>query len=196
MVGAPRVTVTGSVADGDLSVTVATTVTNTGDRAGAEVVQLYVADPACSVTRPPRELKAFDKIFLSPGESGEVLLSLDTRSFAFWSVRLGRWVVESGRFELYVGRSSRDLPHCAVIDLEAPPIAPPVDRDSTLHEWLADERGRTVLLDADAHESLGGGLLTDPSMVHVIGTMPMSTLANFGMKGFSHDRLDEMVARL
>jgi beta-glucosidase len=192
----PRVSVSGSVADADLSVTVTVEVRNTGDRAGAEVVQLYVADPVCSVTRPARELKAFEKIALEPGESGEVLLRLDQRSFAFWSVKLRRWAVESGRFELHVGTSSRDLPHCLVVDLDAPPIATPVDRDSTLHEWLADERGREVLDEATRDQSVGGGVLTDPAMVQVIGTMPMSTLANFGMAGFTHDRLDELVARL
>jgi beta-glucosidase len=193
-VGSPRATVTGSVAGTDLAVTVLVEVANTGDRAGAEVVQLYVADLECSVTRPARELKAFAKVALDPGESGDVELHLDHRSFAFWSVALGRWVVESGTFELHVGTSSRDLPHRLVLEIEAPSIATPVDRDSTLREWLADERGRDVLEQALAEESLGGGLLTDPAMVHVIGTMPMSTLADFGMAGFTHDRLDALVA--
>ena len=194
--GHPDVSVSGSVAGDDLAVTVAVTVTNTGERAGAEVVQLYVADPECSVVRPARELKAFEKVTLEPGESGEVRLHLDQRSFAYWSVKLSRWVVEAGAFELCIGTSSRDLPHRSVIDIEAPSIATPVDRDSTLHEWMADERGRDVLERAIAEQPFGGALLTDPATIQVVGTMPMSTLANFGVAGFSHDRLDELVSQL
>jgi beta-glucosidase len=194
--GTPRVTVAGSVAGDDLAATVSVTVTNTGARAGAEVVQLYVADPECSVTRPARELKAFERIALEPGGSGEVQLHLDQRAFAYWSVRLRRWVVEAGTFHLYVGTSSRDLPHRLVVEVDAPSVAPPVDRDSTLHEWLADERARSLLDRAAAEQSLGDGLLTDPAMIRVIGTMPISTLAGFGMAGFTHDRLDELVAQL
>ena len=87
-------------------------------------------------------------------------------------------------------------PNRLVVEVDAPSVAPPVDRDSTLHEWLADERARSLLDRAAAEQSLGDGLLTDPAMIRVIGTMPMSTLAGFGMAGFTHDRLDELVAQL
>jgi beta-glucosidase len=105
-------------------------------------------------------------------------------------------VVEAGTFEVHVGTSSRDLPHRVVVDIDAPSVAAPVDRDSTLAEWLADERGRRVLEAALAEEASAGGPLSDPVMLPVIGTMPMSTLAGFGMPGFTHDRLDELVALL
>ena len=140
-VGAPEVSVAGSVEDGDLRVAVTCTVTNTGRRAGAEVVQVYVTDSASTVVRPARELKGFARVELEPGASGEARVELDTRAFSFWSTVLGRWVVEAGEFVLHVGTSSRDLPHAHSLDLDAPSIAPPLTRDSTLHEWLADPRG-------------------------------------------------------
>lgn len=89
--------------------TVEVDVCNSGDCAGVEVVQLYVADEAASVARPPKELRAFRKVALGPGESTRVRFELGPRAFAFWDVASDSWLVEPGRFELLVGRSSRDL---------------------------------------------------------------------------------------
>jgi beta-glucosidase len=84
-------------------------VENTGARAGAEVVQLYVSDPVSRLPRPPQELKGFAKIFLQPGEIQSVNFILDTRAFAFYDPDLKDWVVEPGEFEIRVGASSRDI---------------------------------------------------------------------------------------
>jgi len=84
-------------------------VTNTGKRAGAEVVQLYVHDVVSSVPRPKKELKAFKKVFLQPGETKTVTLQLDKRSFAFFDEASEDWKVEPGEFELMIGSSSRDI---------------------------------------------------------------------------------------
>ena len=81
------VSIAGSVAGGDLAVTVTASVTNTGQRAGAEVVQVYVGDTEASVARPLRELKGFAKVHLEPGETQQVSCQLDERAFAFWSTR-------------------------------------------------------------------------------------------------------------
>ena len=108
--GELRVEVTGSVEDGDLSAVVSVSVTNTGETAGAEVVQAYVGDVTSEVARPVRELKGFAKVDWKPGETKQVELTLDQRAFSFWSVRWGRWAVEAGEFEIGVGTSSRDLP--------------------------------------------------------------------------------------
>jgi beta-glucosidase len=193
-VGVPEVAVTGSVEVGDLRVRLQVPVTNTGVRSGAEVVQVYVTDLECSVRRPAQELKGFARIELGPGETGEVSVDLEARAFSFWSLQLSRWVVEAGEFVLRVGTSSRDLPHAYALQLDAPSIAPPLTRDSTLHEWLADPRGRGLLESATSAES-GRGItvLDDHGLLMVIGTMPLSTLANFGMGGFTHDLLDELV---
>jgi beta-glucosidase len=82
---------------------------NSGRRAGKAVVQVYVADAEASVPRPPRELKGFAAVRLGPGESTDVLLTLDERDFAFWDEAGGGWRIEPGRFELLVGPSSRDI---------------------------------------------------------------------------------------
>ena len=184
------VSVTGSIAGGDLAVTVTASVTNTGQRAGAEVVQIYVGDIEASVARPLRELKGFAKVYLEPGETQQVSCQLEERAFAYWSQRFRQWVVESGEFMIAVGNSSRHLVATETIILEAPRLSLPLNADSTLQEWLEDKRGRELISKRDMP------LLQDPELVKVIGTMPMHTLAAFQGMALSHDELNKLVAEL
>ena len=85
------------------------TVTNTGSRAGADAVQLYVASPP-SANEPPRQLKAYTKVTLGPGQSRRVRLTLDVASLASWDNVSTGWTVHSGTYRLFVGDSSRNLP--------------------------------------------------------------------------------------
>ncbi|MET1007326.1 MAG: fibronectin type III-like domain-contianing protein, partial [Propionibacteriaceae bacterium] len=144
-----------------------------------------------SVARPVRELKAFTKVTLEPGEAQQVTLQLDVRSFSFWSSKLGRWAVEAGDFAIEVGSSSRDLAVTEIVSLDAPSVASPLGPDSTLHEWLADDRGRELLTANGAPP-----ILADPELVKVIGTMPMSTLAAFNGMAFDTPELEKLVAQL
>lgn len=96
-------------ADSDLKdtvVTVTASVTNTGDMAGAEVVQCYVADPECSVARPVKELRGYAKVFLNPGETKTVTIDLPAQAFAFYDVEKKDFTVEAGSFVVYVGNAS------------------------------------------------------------------------------------------
>ncbi|MFA5094735.1 MAG: glycoside hydrolase family 3 C-terminal domain-containing protein, partial [Candidatus Omnitrophota bacterium] len=97
-----------SVARDDMNIEVSFDVKNTGRMEGAEIAQLYVSDPESGADRPPRELKGFRKVFLKPGETRKVVIKLDKRSLAFYSVSRKDWVAESGEFEVIVGSSSRD----------------------------------------------------------------------------------------
>jgi beta-glucosidase len=92
--------------------------TNTGNRPGAEVVQIYVSDRHAPVPRPPAELKAFAKVSLAPGEKKTVLLTLDESSFAFFDVAAGRWTVAPGAFEILAGSSSRDIRSRATTEIK------------------------------------------------------------------------------
>lgn len=93
------------------------TVTNTGEAAGMEAAQVYVGDCECSLPRPVKELKGFEKIELAPGESKTVSVTIDPRDFCFYDPVQMDWVLEPGLFEISVGASSADIRltrHCRV----------------------------------------------------------------------------------
>lgn len=95
---------------GDLqSVTATVTVRNTGSRPGAEVVQLYVKDVQSSVERPEKELKAFQKVLLQPGESKDIIITLPVDAFRFFDEKKMEWTLEPGQFQIMAGSSSRDI---------------------------------------------------------------------------------------
>ena len=85
------------------------TIKNTGDVAGSEIAQVYVAKPESKIFRAPKELKGFVKIHLEPGEEKKVTVELDDRAFAFWNTATEDWCVESGEYKILVGASSRDI---------------------------------------------------------------------------------------
>ncbi len=97
------------VVKGSETISFTVSVKNTGKKAGAETVQLYVTDQASTLPRPVKELKAFQKVFLLPGESREVTLTLDKRSLSFFDDRLQQWVAEDGEFEARIGNSSGNI---------------------------------------------------------------------------------------
>ena len=98
-----------SVRIDDEPLAVQVNVKNTGAMAGSEVVQLYVHDGACCYDRPEKELKAFCKVYLQPGEEKTVTLTLKKEDFAGWYADFGEWIVQPGRFELLLGISAEDI---------------------------------------------------------------------------------------
>ena len=109
-----------SFAYSDLKVTadsVTLTVTNTGARDGAEIVQVYIAKPGAEIFRPAQELKAFARVPLAAGESRTVTLPLDDKAFRYWNTRTDCWEVEGGRYEVRVGASSADIRLMANVDI-------------------------------------------------------------------------------
>jgi beta-glucosidase len=131
-------------------VTVSAEVTNTGERAGKVVVQVYVRDPESCVYRPDRELRAFTKVALDPGESRRVELVLGQRAFAFWDVERDGWTVEPGRFEVFVGSSSRDLRAGAELTVTGEPF--PAREEPAVYR----EPAHPLDVDDDAYEALLG----------------------------------------
>jgi len=85
------------------------TLKNTGKREGAEVAQVYIAPPPGAVPRPPKELKAYTKISLKPGESKAVTLDLDPKAFAYWHPEKKTWTSDPGSYGIWIGASSRDI---------------------------------------------------------------------------------------
>jgi len=126
--------------------TVSVDVTNTGNTAGSEVVQVYVHDIESSLTRPEKELKGFAKVMLEPGETKTVSIPLDFRAFAFYHPRYHTWVTEDGDFEVLIGASSQDIRYKLTTTLSSSLRLPcMLDKESTIREWLADPRGAAVV---------------------------------------------------
>ena len=94
-----------SMTEGD-EITFTVSVTNTGKTAGAETVQLYISDLEASVERPVKELKAFQKVYLQPGETRQVSLTIDKRALSFYDEANSQWKAEPGKFEALAGTSS------------------------------------------------------------------------------------------
>lgn len=111
--------------DENETLTVSFRLKNTGAVAGAEIAQLYVADKESTVYRPVKELKAFKKVWLAPGEETCVTLTLEKRAFAFFNTGINDWCVESGMFDILVGASSADIRLQAGVLVNAKEIAVP-----------------------------------------------------------------------
>jgi beta-glucosidase len=140
-------------AEGDVEVTVA--VTNTGERAGREVVQVYTSLGESSVQRAPRELKAFASVALEPGETQVVTLTVRRKDLAYWDVRADRWVVEGGEYAVDVAASSRDIRSSVSVAVDGDAFTLPLSRTSSLGEVLRHPVAGPIVQAAMA-QMLGG----------------------------------------
>jgi beta-glucosidase len=91
------------------SINITVGITNTGSVAGSEIVQAYVHDVKSTIPRPEKELVAFEKVFLRPGETKHVVLTLDKYSVGYYDTTLNAWIAEEGVFNALVGASSADI---------------------------------------------------------------------------------------
>ena len=182
-------------------------VTNTGNRAGKEVVQLYVRNAPASVFRPVRELKGIEKVELAPGETKTVSFTLCKRAFAYWHAQLQDWMVETGTFGIEIARSSRDIVLCEDIEVRGTKALPqePVSPDSImmdLEKNPAAMAGLQPLLTA-VQQALGMGgneekseaaseAVTEDMGKAMMAYMPLRGLASFGNGAISSDQLKAM----
>lgn len=181
-------------------------VKNVGHVPGAEAVQLYVRDEASSVRRPVRELKGFEKVFLNPGEEKEVSFTLDKRSFAYYEVKIHDWFVESGRFFIEIGASSRDIRLSAPVTVNGTRELPVhVTRLTTIGELTQFPRGRAFVENMiaarkshteeatkDNEKNMGEG--SDKIVKSMMTEMPLSSLVTYGVMTFQ--QLDGLIASL
>lgn len=148
--------------------TVQVTVTNTGDRAGAEVVQLYIAPPQTGLYRPLRELKGFARVELAPGESRTVTFTLDDRSFAVWA---DGWKIPAGTYTVQVGASSEDIRLSAELPVAGEQIPVPEWQKGSWYETLQGQPS-----DAEFEALYGDPLQVDPPLQKGSFTMEDSTM--------------------
>ncbi|MGB4135088.1 MAG: glycoside hydrolase family 3 C-terminal domain-containing protein [Microbacterium sp.] len=168
--GAARAAV---VDGGDVEVTVP--ITNTGSRAGREVVQAYTSLPGSGVQRAPRELKAFASVPVEPGATTDVVLRIRRADLAYWDVRVDRWIVEGGEYVIEVGASSRDLRATASVALDGDEVVLPVSLDSSFDELLADP-----VVGTELHEIIVARFDTvENDMLKMLGNFPVGRLDGF-----------------
>ncbi|HEX2904547.1 MAG TPA: glycoside hydrolase family 3 C-terminal domain-containing protein [Jatrophihabitans sp.] len=183
-----------AAADGT-DVLVQVTVRNTGSRPGAEVVQVYRHEAAGAVLHPTRELVAFEKVLLQPGEMRTVELRVRRRELAYYHVRRGGWVVESREVLFEVGSSSRDIRLSVPVAVQGDAGAEPLRADSSLEEWLVHPAGGPLLRQQLART--GAGLLGQTEdVLHLLGNFPLSRLAMMPDTGLDAAAVAELLDRL
>ncbi|GIF04377.1 glycoside hydrolase family 3 C-terminal domain-containing protein [Actinoplanes siamensis] len=174
-------------------------VTNTGSRDGREVVQVYVSLPGSAVRRAPRELKAFANVAIPAGATVEVVLHVERDDLAYWDTRLGRWVVEDGDYVFEIGASSRDIRATVTRHVGGDPVRVPLTADSSIGEWFADPRGAELLgaLFAEAAASAGDSTMSavasDPNVLMMLNSLPLSRMAMFPGSPFPPAAVDQLV---
>ena len=144
--------------------TVTVDITNTGELAGKEIVQVYAHDQASGLVRPEKELKGFAKVALQPGETKSVAIELDFRAFAYYHPEYKQWITEDGDFDILIASSAADIRHTLTVTLESTLDLPCLlDRESTIHEWMADPRGTAAFgplyaqMEEGMRKTFGGG---------------------------------------
>ena len=187
-------------------VTVSVDITNTGALSGKEVVQLYVADEESTVIRPEKELRDFAKVELQPGETKTVTFTLNKRSFAYYNTTISDWHVESGKFRILIGKSSRDIQLEASLYVEST-VKLPVHytTDSTLGDVLEDTEAASVVKELFSGGNLIEGddgsaaseAITGEMMEAMMRYMPLRGALSFASdKSVDMAKLQELVDRL
>ncbi|WP_130859215.1 glycoside hydrolase family 3 C-terminal domain-containing protein [Gracilibacillus phocaeensis] len=180
------------------SLQVSVKVKNTGALAGKEVVQLYVKDEESFVQRPEKELKGFEKVCLEPNEETTVTFMLDKRAFAYYDVELADWHVETGDFQLFIGRSSQEMVLSDRIHVTSTVERPFVVHPNTLMgDLFAQPRLAPVAKQLLVENSPFAGSDDDNEMMEaMVQNMPLRALVNFGGGAFTHEKLAEMINEL
>lgn len=171
--------------------------TNTGDRAGADVVQVYVATDAGPVRRPARELRAFSKVHLEPGESRDCTFELGRRAFACWDVERSDWVVSPGSYAVQVCRDAASLLLEQDVVLDGDTLVRELTLGSTVDEWCTHPAVGPALLEllASAAASGGGAPALTPDLLRMVGSMPMQKVVDRLGDAVPASTLDLLVAR-
>ncbi|PDZ03761.1 glycosyl hydrolase [Bacillus cereus] len=187
------------------TVSVRVNVKNTGSIAGKEIVQLYIKDVESSMIRPEKELKGFEKVELQPGEEKTVSFTLNKRSFAYYNVEWKDWHVETGEFEILVGKSSKEIVlHDSIFVQSTTIIRKPVHRNTLLGEIFMDpilapiakELMEKALKDSPFSSMAEGDSDASEMMEAMLNYMPLRALVNFSAGAFTEEMLSEIIGLL
>lgn len=186
--------------------TVSLKVKNTGDMAGREIVQLYVADKTGVVSRPVKELKNFAKVELEPGEEKTVIMELDKRSFAWYNTEISDWYAATGTYEILVGSSSRDIHLRDAVQLvSTTEISVKIHMNTTVAELMAEPKAKEIMSGllktmmenigaGDDGESAASEAISPEMSLKMMENSPLRTFRSFA--GVSTREVQELIAKL
>jgi beta-glucosidase len=174
-------------------------VKNTGKVKGKEIVQLYVRDVESKVNRPEKELKGFEKIELAPGEEKTVTFKLDKRSFAYYNTEIRDWYVESGEFEILVGKSSKEIELKETVKVNSTvTIKKKYDRNSLVRDLLEDPETEKIIIDLidsilEKIKEPGKEKEEVNNVIKWIMDMPLRGLVSFSKGTFNDEMLQKFL---
>ncbi|POH73562.1 glycoside hydrolase family 3 C-terminal domain-containing protein [Arthrobacter glacialis] len=177
----------------DAGITVTLTLTNSGGRDGAEVVQVYTGLAGSAVSRAPRELKGFAKVHLAAGASQKVQLRVRREDLAYWDTRVSAWTVESGSYTVEVGASSRDIRASLAVGVAGEPIRVPLSVNSSIGEVMAHPVAGPIIAAAMGSGS-NAGLMSDPSVMNMLASAPIGRMMGFPGSGVEPEQLEQLLA--
>ena len=167
-------------------------ITNVGNMTGKEVVQLYVSPRGGKVIRPVRELRAFDKIELRPGETKTVNFRLNSRAFSYWNMAIHDWHVETGDYEIQIGKNASEIILSETIHVESEKLIPKeYTLNSTVGDILSDPKGAVIFQKAMGsmlsspevmqmeEGSDGGGMMNSEMLSAMLEGMPLRQMMSF-----------------
>lgn len=183
--------------EGDLEVSV--DVTNTGDREGREVVQVYTSLTPSVVQRPLRELKAFASVELAAGETKTVTMIVRRKDLAYWDTRVSKWVVEGGTYTVDVAASSRDIRQTLSVEVEGETVTFPLSYESSLGEAMAHPVVGPMLKETidQLMAGVGAGNAIFPEggdIMSMVGSMPLGGMARMGGDMIPEGAIDQLIA--
>lgn len=181
-------------------ITVSVTVKNTGKYFGKEVVQLYIRDKTHAVARPDKELKGFQKIALSPGESKQVEFTVDAQSLAYYDVDLQDWYAHTGSYDLIIARSAQDI--VAVCSIAYTALRQPyldIHKYTTFGELLSDARTAPIMQAqlqkiSAVTSALSGDAFPKEALKKMAANVPLTFLQS--MLKLTPAQLEEVIAQL
>ncbi|MCB8043187.1 glycoside hydrolase family 3 C-terminal domain-containing protein [Microbacterium oxydans] len=187
-------------ADGDIVVRV--DVTNSGDRDGREVVQVYVAPATSIVQRAPRELKAFSSVALAAGETRTVELVVRREDLAYWDVRVDRWVVEGGEYIVDVAASSRDIRSTATVDIAGDTVRQELTMNSSVGDLMSHPVAGPIvqqalggLLGGSGGDAAAASMMpNDEAMQKMMASFPIGRLAGFPGLPVDFEQIEQLIA--
>lgn len=185
-----------SVAADASGITVRVTVTNTGDRAGREVVQVYTGLAASGAQRAPREIKAFANVALEAGESRQVEIAVRHEDLAYWDIRVDRWVVEPGAYSVEVGASSRDIRLSAVVEVEGEKLRIPLSLESSIAELAADPIAGPIVMQAMGSFASGMAdtdIFDEGGLDKMMASFPIGKLAGFPGVPVTPEQIQQLI---